>query len=196
MVECPAMPTPPLPELDRRDFLKLGLAGSAAALLPAGCSGYREYVKPEEETQLKFLSVKDYAILLAAADALLPEGNGYPSHRALGTVAKIDAELAQWDPVRNKDIPVLLRLVEHGTLFFGYSFRRFTRLTVEERQAYLMDGWADSGFNLKRAGFLAMKGLLAFYYFSDPQVWPQIGYDGPWVDRFDIPATPVDGLPA
>lgn len=182
--------------LPRRQFLKLGLAGSAAALLPSGCSGYREHVRPEEEKKLQFFSVKDFAILLAAADALLPNGGPYPSHRELGTVHKLDHELAQWDPFRSKDVPVLLRLVEHGTLIFGYSFTRFTKLFVEDRRDYLQTEWGESSWNLKRSGFLAIKGLLAFYYFSDPKVWPAIGYDGPWLGKFDIPALEVDGLPA
>lgn len=190
------MPNPPFSSLPRREFLKLGLVGSAAALLPAGCAGYRDYVKVEEEQQLKFFSVKDFAILLAAADALLPSENGYPSHRELGTAHKLDEELAKWDPFRSKDVPVLLRLLEHGTFLFGYSLSRFTRLSVEERRDYLENGWGESSWNLKRSGFLAVKGLLAFYYFSDPKVWPAIGYDGPWLGRFDIPILEVDGLPA
>jgi hypothetical protein len=190
------MTSPSFPSLPRREFLKLGLAGSVAAILPAGCSSYRENVKPEEEEQLQFLSVKDYAILLAAADAILPNAHGYPSHRDLGTVNKLDEELAKWEPVRSKDIPVLLRLIEHGTLIFGYSLSRFTKLSLEDRRDYLVHGWGESSLNLKRAGFVAVKGLLAFYYFSDPQVWPKLGYDGPWLGRFDIPITEIDGLPA
>jgi hypothetical protein len=180
----------------RRDVLKLGLAGSAAAaLLPTGCTGYHGLLQDGEQKRLKFLSVKDYAILLHIADVLLPAGGGYPSHRELGTVLQLDAELSAWEPVRSQEVPVLLRLVEHGTQIFGYSLHRFTRLPAERQREYLM-GWGESALNAKRGGFVALKGLLGFYYFSNPKVWPVIGYDGPWQGRFDIPVTEIKGLPA
>lgn len=179
----------------RRDFLKLGAIGVLATGLPTGCAGYQTYLKEGDKQRLKFLSVKDYAILLAAADVLLPATGGFPPHRELGTVLAVDEELSKWENVRSKDVPVLLRLIEHGTLLFGFSLSRFTRLTPEDKAAYL-GGWGESSLNAKRAGFVALKGLLGFYYFAHPQVWPHIGYDGPWQGRFEIPATEVPGLPA
>lgn len=186
--------------LTRRELLQRGAAGtillSSAGLLSTGCAGYRQRVQRDDEQALQFFSVKDYAVALAAADAVLPgEAEGYPDHRELKTVLKLDHELAQWDAVRSKDIPLLLSLVEHGTPLFGHSFRRFSRLPIESRRAYLA-GWGDSGILLRRSGFVALKGLFAFYYFSDDRVWPHIGYDGTWFDQFPIPITPIEGLPA
>ena len=164
-------------------------------MLPAGCAGYQTFLKEDEKQRLRFLSVKDYVILSAVADRLLPDEGGYPSHRELGTVLQLDEELAKWDDVRRKDIPMLLRLIEHGTLLFGYSYHRFTRLTAAHQHTYLA-GWGESALNAKRAGFVALKGVLSFYYYANPKVWPLIGYDGPWLGRLEIPAAEVRGLPA
>ena len=186
--------------LTRRELIQRGALGtmllSSAGLFTTGCAGYRNRIQPDDEDALRFFSVKEYAIALAAADAMLPgESDGFPDHRELKTVLKLDRELAQWDPVRSKDIPLLMGLLEHGTPLFGHSFRRFSRLPLESRRAYLA-GWGESGILLRRSGFIALKGLFAFYYFSDERVWPDIGYDGTWFDRFSIPITPVEGLPA
>ncbi len=185
--------------IERREFFRRGLCGSAALALaataPAGCAGYENFAAADETAELAFFSVKEYAVMSAAADALLPQGNGYPSHRELGIVRLLDREFAQWEPVRSKDIRLVLNLVEHGTLPFALTFSRFTRMDRKAQRDYLLS-WGESGLNFRRAVFLALKGLLAFYYFADPRVWEQLGYDGPWLGRFDIPITPVDGLPA
>lgn len=164
-------------------------------MLPQGCASYTPYLREGDVAKLKFLSVKDFAILLAAADAFLPAGKPYPSHRDLGTAMKVDTEFAQWEPVRSNEVPILLRLIEHGTILFGYSTTRFTKLPLLRQREYLSQ-WGESGIALRRTGFISLKGLLAFYYYSDPQVWDAIGYDGPWMGRIEIPIVPVDGLPA
>lgn len=192
-------PTTPLQAPNRREFLKKGFTGAGllalGAVLPQGCASYAPYLRDGDESQLKFLSVKDFAILLAAADALLPAEKPYPSHRDVGTAMKLDTEFAQWETVRSNEVPTLLRLIEHGTFLFGYSTTRFTNLTLERQRDYLSQ-WGDSSIAVRRTGFISLKGLLAFYYYSAPQVWGAIGYDGPWLGRLEIPILPVDGLPA
>jgi hypothetical protein len=185
--------------LTRRNFIERGLLGSGLLLLggalPAGCANYRQVVRETDAAQLQFFNVKEYAVMLAAADALLPDPGPFPHHRDLGTVLKIDHELAQWDAVRSKDIPLLLQLFEHGPLLFGHGFSRFSNLGRKQQRRYLA-GWGESAILLRRSGFMAFKGLVAFYYFSDPAVWPLIGYDGTWIDKFTIAPLEVEGLPA
>lgn len=184
---------------DRRVWLQKGLIGSslltAAAFLPVSCASTPQPKDEPLAAHLAYLSPQAFEILSACGDALLPQNAPYPSHRKVGTVRRIDTELAQWDEVRREQIPLLLRLIEFGTLPFGVSFRRLSSLQLAEKRRYLAK-WGDSEVDLFRSGFIALKGLLAFYYFTDPQVWPAIGYDGPWLGRFDIPITAIDGLPA
>lgn len=184
--------------LSRRDFLEKGTAGGTllalSALLPTGCAGAK--ARPTTGARsLKFFTADEAAVLSAAADAILPDPrDGYPPHPDVHLVERLDAELAQWEPVRSRDVHALLQLLEHGTRLFGYSWRRFSALALEERREYLK-AWADSRLAIRRSAFLALKGLLTFYYFASPEVWPATGYDGPWLGRFDIPITPIEGLP-
>ncbi len=188
--------------LSRRELLRRGVwgtpllaAATGLAACSGGCAGYAAYVRDEDAARLQFFTPKQFAIATAAADVLLPgPADGFPDHRELGIVRQLDAELSQWEPVRSADLPLLLSLLEHGTLLFGHSLSRMSRLDLEDRRVYLA-GWGDSGLNVRRSGFIALKGLLAFYYFAHPATWPAIGYDGPWMDRFEIPAVDV-GLPA
>jgi hypothetical protein len=193
-----ASPSAPKPEVfSRRQLVERGLFGgallSAAVVLPSGCAGYHSFVKAEERSELRFFSVKEFAVLLAAADALLPDDPAFPNHRELGTALKLDHELAQWEPVRSQDVPILMSLLEHGTVLFAHSFSRMSRLSIESRRQYLA-AWGASSMSVRRSGFLALKGLLSFYYYSDPLVWETIGYDGPWLGQFEIPIIDV-GLP-
>ena len=175
--------------LDRRSFLRATAGGTAAiaaaALLPAGCS--RDYPQAAlDGVTLKSLTPKEYAVVRAAAEAML---EGVPVEPS--TVAgRIDHELAvAGDPMR-ADMKTVLGLMEHLTPLGG-RFRRFTALAPETRLAYLR-GWARSRFELRRAAFQALKGFVNFFAYSDDRTRPLTGFEGPWPERFAIPAYPVD----
>lgn len=182
--DSPADPrSAPFP-LDRRGFLR-GVAGGGAALVVAGWLPAQEprYSAPAD---LRGLSPKEFAVLRAAAESILA---GVPVEP--GSVAvEIDRELALvGDPILT-DMKTVLGLLEHLTLLGG-RFRRFSALDPEARLKYL-DGWATSRFNLRRAAFHAVRTLVQFYGWARPETRPLTGYPGPWPDRFEYPAYPVD----
>jgi hypothetical protein len=178
------------PALDRRGFLRATAGGATAAalasLLPAGCTG--DYPQASSDgVALQALTPKEYAVLRAAAEALLA---GLPVAPAR-VAARIDAELAAvGDPMR-ADMKTVLRLLEHLTLLGG-RLRRFTALDGAARLAYL-GTWARSRFSLRRAAYQAVRGVIYLYAYTEDSTRPLTGFPGSWPERrVPIPAYPVD----
>lgn len=175
--------------MDRRSFLRASAGGTAviaaASLLPAGCA--RDYPHADGDGyQLASLTPKEYAVMRAAAEAMLP---GLPVEPA--TVAqRVDRELAAvGDPVR-ADMKTVLGIIQHATPLGGH-LRGFTALTPEARLRYL-EGWKRSRFELRRAAFQALKGFVVYFAYIDDRTRPLTGFQGPWPEHLVLPVTPVD----
>ena len=173
----------------RRSFLRAAAGGTAAiaaaSLLPAGCAS--DYPQAAGDgAELASLSPKEYAVMRAAAEAMLV---GVPVEPAT-VAARVDRELAvAGDPMR-ADMKTVLQLVEHATPLGGHA-RRFTALAPAARLSYL-NGWARSRFELRRAAFQALKGFVHYFAYMDDRTRPLTGFEGPWTERFALPITPVD----
>jgi hypothetical protein len=175
--------------VDRRGFLRSsaggGIAIAAASLLPAGCA--RDYPQASQDaTSLQALTEKEYAVVRAAAEALVV---GVPITAAV-VAQRVDRELALAGEPMLKDFKMLTRLIEHLTPLSGKA-RRFTSLRVEDRLAYLR-GWSRSRFALRRGGYYGLKGLVYYVTYTDPATRPLTGFAGSWPERVKIAATPVD----
>lgn len=175
--------------LDRRGFLR-NTAGGAAALALAGmispgCAA--EY--PDAVTDgvtLRTLTPKQYAVVRAAAEALLV---GLPVSAA-AVAASVDRELALvGDPVAG-DMKAVLGLVEHLTILGG-RLRRFTALSPEARLRYL-GTWRESRFKLRRAAYMALRAVVYYTAYAEDSTRPVTGFEGPWTERYTIPVYPVD----
>jgi hypothetical protein len=175
--------------LSRRGFLR-GVAGGTAAvavasLLPAGCApGYPER-RPDGRTLL-VLTPKEYAVARAAAEAMLVDVPVSPDDVA----SRIDAELALVGEPIVTDMKTVLSLMEHGPLL-SFRRQRFSALTPAARRAVLED-WATSRYNLRRAAFQALKGFILFFAYIDDSTRPLTGFTGAWPERFAFPAYDVD----
>lgn len=175
--------------ISRRGFLRATAGGSVAiaavSLLPTGCSdAYPEAFGDEDRPGA--LSAKEFAVALAAAEALLVGVPVSPRDVALG----IDGDLAVvGDPIR-EDMKTVFSLLEHLTILGGHA-TRFTRLEPGDRLQYLR-GWGRSRFNLRRAAFQATRGFVYFHAYSRDETRPLTGFEGPWPERVRIPAYPVD----
>ncbi len=163
------------PLIDRRAFVRTGVLGTiAVTVLPAGVASYRTLVP--HPPKLATLDLKQFAILTAICDTLLPGGETWPSASALGVPEKIDAELARWPAFERGEMKKLLAIWEHGR--FG---RRFTKLSSKKREKHARS-WERSRLSIKRTGFLAIKALAVFFYYTQPATWSEVGYTGPWID--------------
>lgn len=177
------------PRWTRRGFLRAAAGGSAAvaaaSLLPAGCG--RSYpAATVDGVALESLSPKEYAVARAAAEALLEGVPVAPADVARG----IDRELAVAGEPMRSDMKTVLKLMEHGTLL-SMRRRRFTALGPAERRAVL-DDWATSRFNLRRAAFQALKGFVVYFAYSQDATRAMTGFPGPWPEYVRIEAYPVD----
>jgi hypothetical protein len=175
--------------IGRRSFLRSAAGGSAAvaaaALLPAGCA--RQYPQAAAAgVTLRALSEKQYAVARAAAEALVVGVPVSPDAIAAG----LDAELAiAGEPVLS-DMRTVLSLMEHGTVL-ALRPRRFTALTPAARRAVL-DNWATSRFNLRRAAYQALRGFIIYFAWIDDATRPLTGFAGPWPELVELPVYPVD----
>lgn len=174
--------------LTRRGFLRGTAGGTAAvavaALVPAGCA--RDYPRAGAAAPLRALSPKEYAVARAAAEALLEGVPVQPDTVA----AAIDTELAVAGEPMRSDMKTVLSLMEHGTIL-SLRGRRFTALTPAARRAVL-DDWATSRFNLRRAAYQALRGFVLYFAYIDDATRTLTRFPGPWPGRVPVPVHPID----
>ena len=175
--------------LSRRGFLR-GAAGGAAAVavasvLPAGCApDYAE--RRADGAALLALTPKEYAVARAAAEAMLVDVPVSPD--AVATA--IDAELAVAGEPMLTDMKTVLSLMEHGPLL-SFRRKRFSALPPHARREVL-DDWATSRFNLRRAAFQALKGFIIFFAYIDDSTRPLTRFPGPWPEKLSLPVYEID----
>ena len=172
--------------LTRRSLFQASLGTTAllraAAILPAGVVGY-----PERTAELKVLDAKTAAVVEAVADALVDDGTpSMPVPSQNGIAERIDGFLAGLHPDVQTQTKLLFTLLEHAPLVFGFFTSRFTRMKRNEQKAYL-DGWSDSRFETRRMIGQAFKMFVYVNFYTLPATWSVLGYDGPWVGRFEMP---------
>lgn len=173
--------------LTRRAFLQGSVSGAAlvraAALLPVSCVGYT----PRGQDTYQVLDAKTASIVEAVADAMVDDGTQrLPLPSTAGMAKRVDVMLAGVHPDTARQSLLLFNVIEHFTLPFGFYFKRFTQLSRAEQRAYL-DGWASSSLGFRRMAAQALKMFVYVNYYHIPETWPHIGYDGPWVGRFEMP---------
>jgi PAS domain-containing protein len=172
--------------LSRRRFLRLSTGGvlllGAGALLPAGC---RRYPAPSEP--LVFLNSMEYAVVNAAAAQILGLTPEDVEHIDIGLF--VDRFVADFDRDIRRQVRLMLRIFEHGTHVFDLMRGRFTALSPGEKERYL-EGWMDSSIGARRVVFRALKALSALGYYSRPESWAPLGYQGPWLGRVAADVAP------
>ena len=158
--------------LTRRQLIGGGLLLAGGYALAFGAGHW-----PVARIPSSFLGAGPKSTLKAAFEVLLPATDQLDS-----MVDGVDDFLAQGDPVLGGQLRLALQVLEHLGGASPISFRRFTRLSVEDR-AVVLERWRGSGVGTKRQIADAIRKVAVFTYYSLPEVWPDIGYDGPWVGR-------------
>lgn len=166
----------------RRGFLKKGLLGGA--LLAVGGAGYlgtrgtRRVPLPPEG--LETFDEVEYAVVHALAARFIPAREGFPSIDQVRVAWNADRVLARAEPDVRKEVKQLLKLFENGlaNFLFGGRTSTFTSLPPEEQDRVLLE-WRDSRLAIRRAGYLALRGLVLASYYGSPLTWAAVNYPGP-----------------
>ncbi|MDP8256848.1 MAG: GMC family oxidoreductase N-terminal domain-containing protein [Candidatus Alcyoniella australis] len=130
---------------------------------------------PAVDARAKNLSRRQQLIVEAIGEAMLPEGGAIsPSAKQAGVLKYIDEYIVKIAPFYAFGIKALLVMLEQATLIFVPSWRRFSQLSVEERQRYLA-GWEESKLYLRRTMFTSVRALFSMGYLDDAEVQKQMG---------------------
>lgn len=119
------------------------------------------------------------SILAAVAEVVCPGGDGLPTAREVGVVARVDALLAAMHPGAVADFTSLLGLLESalfGLLLDGRP-RPFSACDAADR-AEGLERWRTSRIPERRTGYRALHGLINGAYWSHPEVFSYTGYSG------------------
>ncbi len=87
----------------------------------------------------------------------------------------LDQMVAEMPRLLQLAFPIGLRLLEYGTWLWGFSWHRFSGLTLSARQRYVQS-WVHAPWMLRRDLIKGVKGLMLFAYYSDPVVAKFVGY--------------------
>jgi hypothetical protein len=138
----------------RRGFLRLAgatAAFSALAQLPALPAAAACAPAPGD----RFFDDAETEILTQLMQRMVETGlPGAPQVRDTRAVATVDAVCRGLDPAVSGLLPLALRLVEWGPVFFELRLARFTSLSPEEQDASLRS-WQTSRLQLRRTAFWA-----------------------------------------
>lgn len=178
------MPAPLDTELDlalrplsRRRLLQGAALGAAAV---AACTPATEVTAPGA------LDAAERAIFTRLIAVLLPVKEfGFAPVSSVPVMENIDRLIRRLNPKIRKDFGAGLMLFDYGAVVIGWNFTRFSKLSDAAAEAYCAR-W-QSGGEIQRGLFGALKQIVGMSYWREPATWPAIGYEGPVTARYGLP---------
>jgi hypothetical protein len=171
------LPAPP--RTSRRGFLRL--AGATAALASLAQVRALPLAAASPAVGDRFFDDRETEILTRIAERVCDTGDpSAPGVAGTATIATIDAFCRSLDPALTGQLPLALWLFEWGPFLFDWTFKPFTRMSGDERDASLR-AWAGSRIAIRRQAFAAVRNLCLLGFYSQPETWRAIGYQGPLV---------------
>jgi len=170
--------------IGRRTLLRAG--GMSAGLLALGRlralpAAHAESVPAD--APLRVLSRRDAEILTAVAGRITFTGEPrMPLFADTQGLITIDTALLQLPPDVPQQLSWALRLIEYSPPLTVGKFSTFTGLPPEWQDVTLI-AWEQSRIRLLRIAFQALKNLSMLGFYAQPETWPQIHYQGPWIMR-------------
>lgn len=178
----------------RRRLLQVS-AGGALLLALGGVGLALQPTAPRTPPgPLQALSPRQYAVLVAVAEVVLPPRAGLPTAEEVGVAAKVDALLARLHPGVAAELGQALLLLENALpgLILDQRARPFTQGSLEERTRVL-ERWRTSRLKVRRQVVRGLSALVSSAYWSDPRTHAFVGYRGPpaWILQIRD-AEPID----
>jgi hypothetical protein len=173
-------------QVNRRRFLKIGIAGGALVLVGSAIALVRTRgYEVSKERAAKLVALEPWQLIVvehAARRIAAPDRDGVPTADTVDVAGFVDAFVAEMPSAVRRDLLRLLGYVEHvAPLAVGFA-SRFSRLTAND-QDKVLEGMESSDQDLIRGGFAGLKSLVFMGYYRDPRTWGALGYDGPLVAR-------------
>ncbi len=171
--------------LTRRRLIQTGIAGGALLAVGGSVLGWATlgyHLEPGE--QAIGLSVKEFCVVRAIVDAIVPGSGKLKPGVELGVPQRIDEELWASDDGMRSDIRNILQFIEHIPPLYGH-FGRFSSLHREAREKVLRSLMTSSQTIFVQAA-TAAKELVYLFYYSHHENWAALQYPGPMVD-YDKP---------
>lgn len=167
--------------LSRRKLLALS-TGAGAFLFMGGAGGLVALRgRAPAVAGLRALSDHEHRTLAALVAVLFPSGGAIPSSGADAGLARMfDGFLADEPEWNRSDLKKALFLLEFGPVLYDRRFVTFSHLPEAERLAHFQS-WAESDSLLRRQVAIAFRKFLSLVFYDRPEVWPHIGYPGPFV---------------
>ena len=166
--------------LSRRMILKYGLGG--LAVLTAGGIGLSlQSTKMQEPSQrLKVLSLREFSILWAIAESMLPAHGSFPPASQLNIAEKVDDLLSRCNPAVGAEISQVLMLFENAAIntIFDQTPTPFSQEDPEQ-QKQRINYWRNSKIPLRRTAYQALNGICGATYYSLPEINELMNYPGP-----------------
>jgi hypothetical protein len=163
--------------LSRRGFLRL--AGAATAFTALAQLRALPPAARAAQAEAGPFDAMETEILTQIVERMVETGEpAAPRVRDTAAVPTIAALCQRLDPGVVGQLSLALRLFEYGPILFDFTFARFSQMTPDQRDASL-ECWMRSRLAIRRLAFLALRNLSMLGYWSQPETWPLIGYQGP-----------------
>jgi hypothetical protein len=175
--------------MNRRKFLSYALGTGTILSTSLGSLSLQGSFLQPPSILLRTLSPKEYGILFAVAEVLIPNNPPFPPSSSLNIAHKVDAVIAQTAPEQQDQLKLVLALIENPSLstILSFQLHPFTQSTEQEKQERL-ENWR-TGIPQLRSAFKAINGMCNAAYYSSPEIEPLIGYAGPPQHIKDIRTT-------
>ena len=165
--------------MNRRKFISYTLGTGAVLTTSLISLSLQGTVQTPPSSTLMALTPKEYSILFAIAEILIPENPPFPAASSLNIAHKVDEVIAQMASEQQELLKLVLALIENPSLstILSFQIHPFTQSTEKEKQVRL-DDWR-TGIPKLRSGFKALNGMCNAAYYASPEIEPLIGYAGP-----------------
>ncbi len=140
---------------------------------------------------LKFLKPKNIPLLLSIGEIIL----GIPEDE-LGEdyIREADRIILTFEDFLQFEVKKLLYLFNSSltSLFISFSFKKYTKMSKENRAKYC-EKWMYSKIGLLRTGFVTIKAISAWAYYSSTKSWEEMDYPGETIGREHLTPTLLFG---
>lgn len=171
-----------LEPIPRRSFLKLSMAAGALAVTTLnGCTQWLGVTSEPLQTsygRLLVLNETQAKVMHAFAEAVLPQGDAFPSVVEAEVIQRLDEELYFVAANISADVKTVIDVLEWLPVFYG-SFSRFSTLDSAKRIDFLNRS-KETNSDIVRAVINNCRMLCFNMYYGHESSWAAIGYDGPF----------------